>query len=100
MKIKEYKIRRNVDFNFAELLYLKYLEKHKILNTHRITKQYNFLISKATASRAIKHLEKLGIIKRIGSSNYRAIHKRMVDAKDLGIITMPMTWNKTLQGDK
>ena len=100
MRIRGYKIRKDVDFNFAELLYLKYLEKHKVLNTYRITKQYSFLISKATASRAIKHLEKLGIIKRIGLSNYRVTHKRMVDVKDLGIITIPIAWNEILQGDK
>jgi SOS-response transcriptional repressor LexA len=86
----KYKIYKDVVFNQADLLFLSVLEKNEILQTHRLIKKYSNLISKASASRAISKLEKLGIIEPISSTNYMAKHKRIVEVEDLGIITIPL----------
>jgi len=99
MSKKQYKI-YDVTFRKADLLFLSILEKNEIMQTHRIIKKYSKLISKASASRAIKKLEGLGIIKPISSKNYMVKHRRMVSVEDLGIISIPLLGHNLLNGEE
>jgi len=96
---KGYKIYKDVTFRKADLLFLSILDKHEIMQTYRIIKKYSNLMSKASASRAIKKLEGLGIIEPISSKNYMTKHRRLVDVKDLGIIPIPLLGHNLLNGE-
>lgn len=97
MDMTKEKTNNQVAFNFAELLYLKYLSKQEIIDIYRISKRYRTILSKSASSRAVKRLIELGIIKKINPQNYKSKYKRLINVEDLGIIVISLEDDNTLE---
>jgi len=81
---------KDIKFTKSDMLLLNILYQNKVVKTYKIPKKYHPLISRATLSRSIHKLRKLGFIEPVGKKNYMSIYKRVVPPQDLCIIPFPV----------